>query len=277
MPTNNSIITKAVIPAAGHGTRLRPLTNIIPKVLLPLGTKPTVQHIVEELQAVGVEDIIFVVSPTGGSIREYFDSADCKGKVRISYAVQKTQKGLADAILQAEELVGEDDFIVALGDTVVISPYDDFPVRRLISAYQSNPAFAAILVEKVPISTSPKYGMVKPMGEIAESFEISDVIEKPPVEESPSDYAIGGRYIFRPEIFDWIRRTPPGALGEIQITDAVRLGISAGKRVWCVPTRKDEYRYDIGDFKVYCAAFIKTCMADPHLSAIVEKVAKGES
>ncbi|MDI6829300.1 MAG: sugar phosphate nucleotidyltransferase, partial [Armatimonadota bacterium] len=161
---------------------------------------------------------------------------------------------------------------VALGDTVVISQYDDFPVKRLISAYQANQAFATILVERVPINTSPKYGMVKPIGEIAESFEISDVIEKPKVEESPSDYAIGGRYIFGPDIFDLIRKTPPGALGEIQITDAIKLGISAGKRVWCVPTREEEYRFDIGDFDVYCEAFVKACMVDPHLSKIVEKI-----
>jgi len=276
LPSDQFSITKAVIPAAGHGTRLRPITNVMPKELLPLGVKPTLQHIVEELHGVGVTDIIFVISPQKGSIREYFGSIGFGGKVRFSYVIQEVQRGLADAVLRAEAEVAGEHFIVALGDTVIISESGDLPLKRLVAAYQSNPAFAAIIVERVPIRDSYKYGMVKPRATTGAAFEIDGVIEKPNVGESPSDYAIGGRYIFDPGVFDWIRRTPVGALGEQQITDTVRVALEAGERVWCVPVQEGEHRYDIGDFSVYCEAFIMACMTDPNLSPVVQKLLRGQ-
>ena len=275
MPAERARITKAVIPAAGLGTRLRPLTLATPKELLPLGPKATAEYIVEELRAVGIEDIMFVISQQKTGIRDYFGESACNGALRFRYATQQVQRGLADAIMQAEELVRGEHFIVALGDTVILSESRDTPLARLVAAYQGNPAFASLLVEQVPARDACKYGMVAPVGEIGGgAFEVCGVVEKPSAEESPSDYAIGGRYIFGPEIFDWIRRTPAGALGEQQITDSVRLAIAAGERVWCVPTGRGEYRYDIGDFEVYCRAFIAACLQDPRLSAAVEAAVK---
>lgn len=276
MSNSQSRIRTAVIPAAGYGTRLRPLTNIAPKELLPLGSKPAAQFIVEELHAIGIEDIIFVVSPHKAGIQEYFGHAACGGDVRISYVFQETQRGLGDAILRAEDAIEGQDFLVALGDSVITrSGERELPVKRLISAFESNPASAAIIVERVPIEDAHKYGMVAPVDEAKGAFEIRDLVEKPKPENAPSNCAIAGRYIFRPEIFDWIRRTPPGFGGELQITDSIKLSMQHGNRVWCVVLEEGENRYDIGSISTYCAAFTAMCMLDPQLSSVVRGVMEG--
>ena len=265
-------IRKAVIPAAGHGTRLRPLTNIAPKVLLPLGRKPTAEYIVEELHAAGINDIIFVVSTQETKIQEYFGDSACDGEVRLRYVIQHEQLGLAHAILCAEEAVGGEHFAVALGDSVILSRQRIPPFQRMLAAYAANPAFAAITVERVAIEDSHKYGMVKPIGLIGdESFEIAGLVEKPKPEVAPSNYAIGGRYAFDPGIFDVIRKTPAGAGGEMQITDSIALSMTEGKRVWCTPVIEGERRYDMGDFKTFCEAFVAMCLIDPELAPYVER------
>lgn len=271
--TQRKPIRKAVIPAAGLGTRLKPLTSIAPKEMLPLGRKPAVEYIIEELQAAGIDDIIFVVSPLKPTIQDYFGDSACGGAVRVGYVVQEEQKGLAHAILQSEEAVGGEHFVVALGDSVIVSGQPTAPLSRLTAAYQANPAFAAIVVERVPLKDSCRYGMVKPVGEVGTAFEISSLVEKPRVEEAPSEYAIGGRYIFRPEIFDCIRRTQPGALGELQITDSIRIAMSDGGRVWCVPLLDRERRYDIGNFRTFAEAFAAMCMLDDELAPMIRRVA----
>lgn len=270
--SDRSRITKAVIPAAGHGTRLRPLTFVTPKEMLPLATKPTVEHIVEELHVAGIDDIIFVVSPLKTQIEEYFGDSACGGEVRVRYVTQQAQLGLADAVLQAEDLVAGDHFAVALGDTVILSKHNVPPLQRMIAAFKAYPAFAAITVERVPVEHAYRYGMVKPRGEIAgDAFEIDGLVEKPKVGETPSVYAIGGRYIFEPGIFDLIRKTPPGAGGELQITDSIALGMAEGRRAWCAPLAADERRYDMGDARTYCEAFTAMCMLDPELAPSVRK------
>ncbi|HEY3299062.1 MAG TPA: sugar phosphate nucleotidyltransferase [Armatimonadota bacterium] len=267
-------IRKAVIPAAGYGTRLRPLTRITAKELLPLGRKPTVEYVVEELHSVGVDCIIFVISPHKTSIREYFGDSACEGKVAIKYVLQETQRGLADAILCAEKAVDGEDFIVALGDTVIASETPSAALERVLSAYRSNPAFASIVVERVPVQESSRYGMVRPVGDsTGEHFEVDLLVEKPAVGCSPSDFAIGGRYIFNSGIFELIRRTSPGAGGEQQITDSIGLAISEGHRVWCVPVVEGERRYDIGNIVTYCEAFTAMCMLDTELSSSIRKAA----
>jgi len=271
-------IRKAVIPAAGYGTRLRPLTNIAPKELLPLGPKPAAQFIVEELHAIGIEDIIFVVSPHKAGIQEYFGHAACGGEVCISYVFQETQKGLADAILRAEEAVDCEDFLVALGDSVIThEDGGEHPTRRLIAAYEANPAYAAIIVERVPIEDAHKYGMVAPVGKAEGAFEIRDLVEKPKPEDAPSNCAIAGRYVFRPEIFDWIRRTPPGFGGELQITDSIKLSLRNDNRIWCVVLDEGEHRYDIGSIATYCQAFTAMCMLDPKIAPIMRAMVEGKT
>lgn len=273
MNSTHTKISKAVIPAAGLGTRLRPLTSITPKEMLPLGCKPTVEYIVEELHAAGINDIIFVVSPLKPRIQEYFGDKTCGGRVRVRYVLQEEQLGLAHAILQAEDAVAGEQFVVALGDSVIVSRREVSPLVRLIEAYRGNPAYAAITVEEVPVEDSIKYGMVKPLDRAGgDAFEIDGLIEKPKPEDAPSDYAIAGRYIFDPGIFDIIRRTPAGVGGEQQITDSIKLSLEEGKRVWCAPlTPATEKRYDIGSFRTYCEAFVAMCMLDPLLASVLRE------
>ena len=269
--THESIRT-AVVPAAGLGTRLRPLTSICPKELLPLGRKPALEIIVEELHSVGVNCIIFVVSPQKLGIREYFGDSLYDGSVALRYAVQETQCGLADAILCSESLVDSDDFIVALGDTIILSGETEGPTHRLIKSYRENGAGAAIVVDRVPWDMVSLYGIVRPVGQLDDRpFEIDALIEKPDRESAPSDYAIGGRYLFSRGIFETIRRTKPGVGGELQITDSISVAMSEGDRVWCAPMRPSERRFDIGSFKSYCEAFASVCSFDHELVMSLQK------
>lgn len=271
MTAESSGIRRAVIPAAGHGTRLRPLTDITPKELLPLGPKPTAEFIVEELHAVGVNHITFVVSPQKESVQEYFGDSACGGDVCISYVEQDAQRGLADAILRVEEAVAGDDFIVALGDTVITSVGGSVPLKRLVEAHQAKQAFATIIVERVPAAEVHKYGIVNPVGRTRGPFEIRGLVEKPRRQDAPSNYAIAGRYVFRTQIFQYIRCTCPGADGEYQITDSVRLSIDDGARVWCVALEDGECRYDIGSVASYCEAFAAMCMLNPETTVAIER------
>jgi UTP--glucose-1-phosphate uridylyltransferase len=240
--------------------------------MLPLGGKPAVEYVVEELRAIGISDIIFVVSRRKPEIRDYFGDLTCDGGVRVQYVTQERQLGLADAILQAEGAIDGEPFVVALGDTVICSRLDSQPIVRLLRAYLDNPASAAITVERVPVVECYRYGMVE-LAEtvVGDAFEISGLVEKPQVANAPSDFAIGGRYIFSPDIFDWIRRTPPGAGGEQQITDSIALSMVHGNRVWCAHLAPSERRFDIGSISSYCEAFAAVCTFDADLAASVRR------
>lgn len=245
-------ITKAVIPAAGKGTRLLPLTKAIPKELVPLGRKPVLEHIVEEAVISGITDILFVISREKTAIRTHFgNSAD---GVRFSYAFQAEQKGLADAIYCGKEFVGDDPFAVVLGDSIIDTSQSILPFRRVLNTYESTNAKGVIVVQKTPMNEVSRYGIVKPKYSIAPSFEIDALIEKPRPEDAPSDYAIAGRYAFSPLIFDYIDRTPRGAVGEYQITDSIDLMLKDGNEVWCVALGENEIRRDIGTFESYYEA-----------------------
>lgn len=269
---SQQVITHAVIPAAGLGVRLKPLTSIAPKEMLPLGCKPAAQHIIEELQAVGVTDITFVISRNKASIREYFGDNTCNGTINLRYVIQEEQRGLADAILQAEKAVDGKRFIVALGDTVMVSEEPVQPLARLIDICCKQDAFTGICVEEVPLKNAFRYGMVRPTSDSCEwGFKIDLAVEKPDINHCPGKYAIGGRYVFDAGIFELIRRTKPGTGGEQQITDSIMLGISEGQSTWCAHLFKDEYRYDIGNFEVYCEAFTAICLRDKNLAPSVLK------
>jgi UTP--glucose-1-phosphate uridylyltransferase len=265
-------IRKAVIPAAGLGTRLKPLTDIAPKEMLPLGRKPAVEYIIEELHETGIEDIIFVISPEKMLIRDYFGESACGGAVRVSYVIQQEQLGLAHAILCAETAVAGEQFAVALGDSVILTKGKTPPFQRMLEAFHASPAVAAITVERVRIEDAYRYGMVNPLGTIGDdSFEIAGLVEKPKPEDAPSNYAIGGRYVFDPAIFDMIRETKPGAGGELQITDSIALAMRSGNRVWCTPLTQGERRYDVGNFQILCEAYVALSLRDPELAPFVEK------
>ena len=251
--SNPRRITKAVIPAAGKGTRLLPLTKAVPKELVPLGRKPVLEHIVEECAACGIEEILLVISEDKQAIRMHFGASG--NGIRFSYTYQPQQKGLADAICCGRQFVGEDPFAVVLGDSVIETDQDVLPFRRVIDTYESTRASAVIVVQRTPRAEVSRYGIVKPKHGIAPSFEIDGLVEKPKPDYAPSEYAIAGRYAFEPVVFDYIDRTPPGAGGEYQITDTVALMLADGREVWCVALGETEIRRDIGTFETYFEAF----------------------
>ncbi len=276
-------VRKAVIPAAGLGTRLLPCTKSQPKEMLAVGRRPTIQHVVEELVGAAVPDICIVTGWQKRAIEDHFDLSHGGGKLlggevpelgvlrngelnrHLFYIRQAEQRGLGDAVLHGETFVGDEPFVLALGDTILYSPTEPRLLERLIAAHQAGGAFATIAVEPVRREEVVRYGIVAPEAalEPERAVGITDIIEKPSPDEAPSCYAVASRYVFDPLIFEALKTTPPGRGGEIQLTDAIRALIRAGHRCQVVALRADEIRYDIGNFTSYFRAFIEMALRDP--------------
>lgn len=229
---------KAVIPAAGFGTRFLPATKAQPKEMLPVFDKPTIQYVIEEAVASGIDDILIVTSKNKRSIEDHFDKSfeleytlkqagktkylkqvqDITDLADICYIRQKEQKGLGDAIYCAKKHVGDEPFAVMLGDTITKGKTPC--TKQLIDIYNKYEA-SAISLEKVPQEKVERYGIIK--GEEIETdvYQIDELVEKPPVDQAPSNLAIMGRYVLTPDIFDKIKETGAGVGGEIQLTDAL--------------------------------------------------------
>ena len=272
--------TTIVVPAAGKGTRLHPLTLAISKEMLPLGRKPVLDHVVAEALAAGIRRTVFIVSPDKHDGTQYYGEAGQWAELEFAFAVQQEQLGLGHAVLQAEDAVGGRSFAVALGDSVIYSPEVPPPFQRLLAAFCAMDAAGVILVQRHPVEDAGRYGIVKPKSGVAEPFEIADVIEKPGQEQLRTElsadgefaYAIAGRYALRPVVFDYLRNLKPGALGEFQLTDAIRGMLADGHRVWCVPLRPTEKRRDIGTFRTYFEAFCLAALEDSDCGDYLRKV-----
>jgi UTP--glucose-1-phosphate uridylyltransferase len=272
----------AVVPVAGLGTRLLPATKSQPKEMLPVGRKPVVQYVTEELTRVGLKQMLFVTGPGKTSIENHFDlnleliqSLREAGKeellaeleferapVRYFFTRQRRLLGLGHAVSCAEAFVGDQPFVVALGDSIIGMNAQSDVVRRMMEVYAGRNAAAVIAFEEVPPADVHRYGIAAPR-ESGAIFDIADLIEKPSREEAPSNLAIAARYVLSPAIFDALARTPPGAGGEIQLTDAIRLLLREGGRVVGVSLGPQERRYDIGNFDSYFRAFAEFALADP--------------
>ncbi|HLJ24989.1 MAG TPA: UTP--glucose-1-phosphate uridylyltransferase GalU [Candidatus Acidoferrales bacterium] len=238
-------VRKAVLPAAGLGTRFLPATKAQPKEMLPVVDKPLIQYVVEECVASGIDNIIIVTGRGKNAIEDHFDSSpelesflEEKGKsdlaklvreighmVHFSYTRQKEPLGLGHAVLVAKELVGNEPFAVLLGDVII--PGLNPATKQLVEAYESS-GQGAIAVEEVPREKTSLYGIVdveqkNGAGANNRVLKIRDLVEKPSPAEAPSTLAVTGRYVLPPEIFDCLERTKPGRGGEIQLTDALRL------------------------------------------------------
>jgi UTP--glucose-1-phosphate uridylyltransferase len=277
------LITSAVVPVAGMGTRMLPATKSQPKEMLPVGKKPIVQYVVEELVSAGIEQILFVTGRGKHSIENHFDfdhqlmrllretgKEDLLEELEFErfathffYTRQRTQRGLGDAILCAERFAGESSIAVALGDSI-IGMHTSACVRRMIEAAGEDRDACIIAVEEVDPALVGHYGVIKPASASSgELFEIADLVEKPSPAEAPSNLVIAGRYVLPPSIFEAIRRTEPGANGEIQLTDAIRLLRENGCRLLAQRLPAGERRYDIGNFESYFETFIEFALADP--------------
>lgn len=272
-------VTKAVIPAAGIGTRLLPATKSQPKEMLPVGRKPVIQYVVEELVAAEANRVLVVTSQQKRAIEDHFDvdaalsdrlGQDQKASlnhvslpVQMFYTRQSVPRGLADAIGLAEHFVGDDDFLVSLGDSIIRSPNPGGALRRLAEVHRRENASATIVFEEVPPEDVVHYGIARPKNGVGPVFEVSDLVEKPSIEDAPSALAVAARYVFDPCIFDYIRKTPPGRGGEIQITDSMRLMLRDGHRIFGVRLGEGEARLDIGNYGSYYEAFLEMALADP--------------
>jgi UTP--glucose-1-phosphate uridylyltransferase len=256
----------AVIPAAGFGTRLRPLTNAIPKEMLPVGGKVALERIVEEQRGAGITDIVFVLSPPKQAlIRGYFGEG--ANGVTYRYAIQAEMRGLGDALLKAEPFLDtEYPIVVALGDAVFEEPIVGGLTRRLCDALIDSDAAVGLAVQKVARERLSRYGVVRPAENASLSgtvIAIADIVEKPAPEEAPSEYAAAARYVAWPSIFEVLRATPPGKDGEIQFTDALRAQMQNGLTGIAVPLQPGEVRHDIGGLDSYYRAFVAFALKDP--------------
>ena len=197
---------KAIIPAAGLGTRFLPVTRVVPKEMLPIGAKPALELIVDEARAAGASEVVIVISEGKELIRRYFEG---QGDIRFVY--QKEQKGLGHAVLQAEI---DDDVLILLGDALVVGCC---AAKEMVDVSKAHCGAAVIGCERVPKEKVSRYGIMKLDGD-----RIVDMVEKPAVEEAPSDIAVAGRYLLPAAIFGYLRTQAPGKGGEIQLTDAIK-------------------------------------------------------
>jgi UTP--glucose-1-phosphate uridylyltransferase len=233
-------VRKAVLPAAGFGTRFLPATKAIPKEVLPLVDRPIIQYAVEEAVASGIEQIIIVISTGRSAIEDHFDAnptlerwleergdIDMLRQIRritetgtIAFVHQKEQLGLGHAVLMAKDLVGDEPFAVLLSDDVMLNPGGAPVTQQLIDQYQQHRG-STIALQQVAREDVGRYGIVEPIHQEGRLVEMRNVIEKPSVADAPSDLAVLGRYVLSPKIFDMLESTPRGAGGEIQLTDAI--------------------------------------------------------
>jgi len=224
---------KAIIPAAGHGTRFLPVTRVVPKEMLPIGAKPALELIVEEAKSAGADEIVLVISHGKELIRDYF-----KDDPAIRFVYQEEQRGLGHAVLQART---DDEVLILLGDALVAGCNAS---KGMVALSRANGNCGVIGCERVPREKVSRYGILRLEGD-----RIVDLVEKPAPEEAPSDIAIAGRYLLPPEIFTLLETQTPGKGGEIQLTDALRR-LTAPLYAYVYPGK----RQDIGNPKGYYEA-----------------------
>lgn len=289
-------IRKAIIPAAGLGTRFLPATKAQPKEMLPIVDKPTIQYIVEEAVASGIEEIIIIIGRGKRSIEDHFDKsyeledtlfkknkfdmlADVQkisNLVNIVYVRQKEPKGLGHAILCAKSIIGDEPFAVLLGDDIVMS---EVPcLKQVIDVYEFYNS-SVVAVQKVADKDVSKYGIIKPKGTIeSDLFHIDSLIEKPSIEEAPSRFAIMGRYVLSPKIFEILERIPVGRGDELQLTDAIN---ELNKQHAVFAYNFQGSRYDIGDKIGFIKATIDFALSREDIRdsviAYLEEVIKNEN
>ena len=264
-------VRKAIIPAAGLGTRLLPNTKSIPKEMLPLVDKPVIQYIVEEAVAAGIEEILIITNRGKSAIENYFDYApdleerlildgkphdarivrEVADMADVFFLRQKETKGLGHAVWRAKSFVGDEPFAILLGDDIMLS---ETPVlKQLVTAAETNEC-SAVAVRQVPDELIVKYSSVKLEEKLSERvYRISDMNEKPTLREKLSDYAILGRYVLTPAIFDILEHTAPGRNNEIQLTDGMK-ELCHREKMCAVDF--EGRRYDTGNLTGYLEAII---------------------
>ena len=271
-------VRKAIIPAAGLGTRFLPATKAMPKEMLPIVDKPTIQYIVEEAIESGIEDIIIVTGKGKRSIEDHFDHAyelennlmekgkfdllekvQAPSKVDIHYIRQKEPKGLGHAIWCARNFIGDEPFAVLLGDDIVQA---ETPcLRQLMDQYEETHS-SVIGVQQVPEDETDRYGIIAPLEQNGRRYQVNSFVEKPALGTAPSNLAIMGRYVLRPEIFAFLAEQQIGAGGEIQLTDAIQK-LNEIQRVFAYDF--EGKRYDVGEKLGFIQTTIEFALQEPSL------------
>jgi len=271
-------IRKAVFPVAGLGTRFLPVTKASPKEMLPIVDKPLIQYAVEEAAAAGITEMIFVTGRGKRSIEDHFDKAyeletelASHGKVKqlkeiqsllpqhlhYSYVRQSEALGLGHAVLCAKTLVGNEPFAVVLADDLIDG---DVPVlQQMIDLYEQHSS-SIIGVQNVPLDQTHQYGIVRPQSMGVRIHRIADIVEKPQPENAPSTLGVVGRYIFTPDIFDFLERVQPGTGGEIQLTDAIAAMLASHP---ALAYEFKGHRYDCGSKIGYLEAVVVYALKHP--------------
>ena len=287
-------VKKAVIPAAGFGTRFLPATKVVPKELLPIVDKPTVQYIMEEIVAAGIEEVILITGREKGSIEDHFDTSgelenhlrkkgrtdllkivqDISEMVTLVSVRQKEPLGLGHAVLCAKKAVGEEPFAVLLGDDLIDAGVPC--IRQMIDAYEeggetSDLLGAMIAIQKVPKTEAHLYGIIKGKKVRDRVYDIEEMVEKPEKGTAPSNLAIIGRYILPPQIFAILERTPPDRNGEIQLTEGLRV-LKQNVSIFGYEFSGD--RYDAGDKLGYLQANIAFGLKHPELGPKLRRYLK---
>jgi UTP-glucose-1-phosphate uridylyltransferase len=272
-------VRKGVFPAAGLGTRFLPATKAQPKEMLPLVDKPTIQYVVEEAVASGLEEIVLVTGRNKRAIEDHFDAAfeleyylQDRGKTEelaqiktiselasVSYVRQKEPLGLGHAILCARPLVGDAPFGVFLGDDIIVS---ETPCMRQLLDVYARYAGPVVAVMRIPGEEIGRYGVIKAKALGGNVFEVQDMVEKPAPKDAPSDLAIIGRYVLTPDLFPILAETPPDSRGEIQLTNGLR---TLGQRRPIYAVEFEGRRYDTGDKLGFLKATVDFALARPDL------------
>lgn len=279
-------VRKAVVPAAGLGTRFLPATKAMPKEMLPIVDKPTIQYVVEEAVAAGVEDLLLITGRGKRAIEDHFDRAielewhlengadsqileevrSISELVTVHFVRQKQALGLGHAVLQARLHIGEEAFAVLLGDEIFTG--QPLCLEELMNQYEAVRGASVLAVRPVPIDQVSRYGVIdaEPLG--GGLYRIRGMVEKPSPAEAPSNLAVVGRYILDPAIFSFLERTQPGRNGEIQLTDAIH-ELAQHQPVYAYETRAQ--RYDIGSKLGFIQATLEFALGRPDLGDEVRK------
>lgn len=279
-------IERAVIPVGGLGTRLLPATKVLPKEMLPVGRRPMVQYVVEEMRAAGLEHICFVTGRKKTLIQEHFDHdpelvrqlqdrgsdgllaelAYLESGLHLTYVRQSGPQGLADALSLAEDFASNLPFVVALGDSIICEPEMGTLLHTMIEEHIKADAAATLAVEAVPSERTRYYSIAVPSVAAPDggAFEVSDIVDKPRNNETCGNWALAARFVFSPAIFAAIRHTRLGRGGELQLTDAMRVLLRQGEKVQALCLSPTQRRHDIGNFGGYFRAFLDFALSDEY-------------
>jgi len=278
-------VKKAIIPAAGLGTRFLPVTKAMPKEMLPIVDKPTIEYIVDEAIESGIEDIIIVTGKGKRAIEDHFDNnfelednlmmkekyellekVNQSSNVEIHYIRQKDPKGLGHAIWCARKFIGDEPFAVLLGDDIVKAKRPG--LKQLIEQFEATQS-SVIGVQQVPHGETHRYGIIDPSTIEGRRYQVNNFVEKPEKGTAPSNLAIMGRYVLTPEIFDFLDKQEIGAGGEIQVTDAIQK-LNEMQKVYAYDF--EGKRYDVGEKLGFIRTTIEFALKDETLGSEVEKM-----